>query len=210
MVSHVTPQLPQLLASLVTSTQVALRAIWGDAQTGWHTAAVHCGLAVGHTLPHLPQFVGSNRIGAHLLLQESVPAGQAHLPAVHTWPLLQTVPHAPQLLESVCRLEQAPLQTVWLLEQLMQEPPEQVAPAEQLCPQKPQLLLSVFRFVHVLLQFVWPLEQLTEVLQLPSAQVWPLAHAWPQEPQFLLSVFRLVQVLLQRVPEQVLHWPPEQ
>ena len=41
LVSQVTPQLPQLLASLVTSTQVPLHAICGDAQIGWHWAAMH-------------------------------------------------------------------------------------------------------------------------------------------------------------------------
>jgi len=35
------PQLPQLLASLVTSTQAPLHDNCGDAQTGWHWAATH-------------------------------------------------------------------------------------------------------------------------------------------------------------------------
>jgi hypothetical protein len=57
------------------------------------------------------------------------------LPATQTWPLLHAVPHAPQLLESVFRLAQAPLQMVWLLEQLTQLPSEQVEPVAQAWPQ---------------------------------------------------------------------------
>ncbi len=131
MVSHTVPQLPQLLESLVTSTQVPLHAICGDAQTGLHLPVMHWGVLFGHALPHSPQLFQSIRIAVHLPLQLIVPAGHWHLPAVQTWVAAQTVPQAPQLTELVCRLVQAPLQIVWLLAQVTQLPAAQVAPVEQ-------------------------------------------------------------------------------
>ena len=78
----------------------------------------------------------------------------------------QTIPHPPQLLESVAVIEQMPPQSVPVVQ--VQLPAMQVSPSAvlQACPQLPQLLTSVAVVVQLPLQAVWPPEQAAQVLAL--------------------------------------------
>jgi hypothetical protein len=74
------------------------------------------------------------------------------LPLQQLNPAAQTFPHAPQLLLSFVVSTQVPQQCVPLVQ--TQAPPEQVLPAPQTVPQVPQLFESVSTLVHVPLQLV--------------------------------------------------------
>ena len=156
------PHPPQLPGSLDLSTQEPLHACCGNVQTGLHMPEMQFGLSDVQALPQLPQLaIVCSEVQKPL--QEAVPLGHWQVPFTQILPLLQIVLHEPQLLESVFRLAQAPLQIVWLLEQVIQEPAAQAAPDAHLWPQKPQLLLSVCLSTQILLQAAWPPVQLTGV-----------------------------------------------
>jgi len=76
----------------------------------------------------------------------------------HTWPILQALPHEPQLNTSFCRLTQVPEQLespVWHDNEHL--PAEHAWPDLQAVPHAPQLLLSALRLAHSPLQLVSPL-----------------------------------------------------
>lgn len=68
-------------------------------------------------------------------------AVHVHCPPLHVWPAAQRAPHAPQLLGSVCKLAQVPLQLVCPDGQHV--PLEQICPLEHTLPQRPQLAVVV-------------------------------------------------------------------
>jgi hypothetical protein len=126
-------------------------------------------------------------------------ASQPQWPPAQRCPALHTVPQLPQLLESVLRLTQLPLQLVYVLLQVKpQIPPLQVAVplagAEQTAKHLPQLAGSVLVLTHLVPHSLVPLGH----WHLPWLQICPLRQVFPQEPQLV----RLVCVLRQLPPQQ--------
>ena len=115
----------------------------------------------------------------HGLAQPAVE--QVQTPLLQT-PDGQTLPQAPQLLGSVFRFTQAPLQQTV---PLGQHDPLQQLPDEQELPHVPQLFGSRFRFTQVLLQQTSPTAQHSELQHRPDRQV------RPQMPQLLGSLLML-------------------
>jgi hypothetical protein len=126
-------------------------------------------------------------------------------PAMHTCPLLQLVPQAPQCVGSFCRSTQAvrvPRSTVQglkpALQAFLQAPSWHLLlllrMAGQALPQAPQLSGSVWRLSQLLPQAVMPGEQLPA--QAPPAHLLPEAQGIPQPaPQNCGSVWLLMQAL---------------
>ena len=56
---------------------------------------------MGHTVPQLPQFMASDIVLTHAMLQDVSGAMQAHMPLVQVCELPHLLPQAPQLLRSV-------------------------------------------------------------------------------------------------------------
>ena len=73
--------------------------------------------------------------------------GYPQAPAVHSSPAAHAVPHAPQLLPSVCKSEHVPEQSV-VFDGQMHAPPSQTAASGQVTPHSPQLSRSVCRSTH--------------------------------------------------------------
>jgi hypothetical protein len=75
-----------------------------------------------------------------------------HAPPLQPWPVLQTLPHWPQLLLSVWVSTHVPLQIVSPEpggHEVPQPPPEQTCPVLHVVPQLPQFLGSPAMRVHV-------------------------------------------------------------
>jgi len=178
-------------------------------------AVVVQALPPGQTLLHAPQLLGSletavSQPSAGLALQSAKPALQdtsVHVPFVQVavaWAKLQWLPQAPQLLTSVLRLTQVPLQAVWPEGHWLKHwPAWQEVPDAHTLLHAPQLLLSLLRFTQLPEQMVWPVGQ--EVVQMPFTQALPEGQATPQSPQFRLSL----PVLTQRFPHTVSSWGQE-
>lgn len=116
-----------------------------------------------------------------------------HRPPLHTGvPELaeQTLPHAPQLLGSLCTAVHAPPLHIKSPVGHAQRPAWQVVLFAQRVPQPPQLMLSVCSLTHTLPHAVRPLAQ----PHVPPLQVWLLPHWVPHLPQLLVSVCRSTQV----------------
>jgi hypothetical protein len=99
-------------------------------------------------------------------VQSVVPVGHPHTPEVHTAPVTQTVPHAPQLLTSVDKLAQvvAPLKSVQAVVPVGHEQALEAhtCPPVQAVPQAPQLLASLVKLTQAPVQQVAvPLQQAT-------------------------------------------------
>ena len=131
------------------------------------------------------------------------PCGQEQTPAAQEVPTGQVRPQTPQLVGSVCRSRQKPLQTVWPvghcgwqapLTQSRPEPQRKVLAATL---QPPQLFGSLFRSRQKPPQFVWPTGQLSE--QVLPTQLVPPGQTLPQAPQFIGSCDVNTHVLLQSV-----------
>jgi hypothetical protein len=137
---------------------------------------------------------------------------QVHCPPVQLWPLVQTLPQPPQLVESVWVFTQAPPQRVWPAGQPppWQRPLTQLWPAPQLFPQPPQLNGSICAFTHAPSQQVSLLpQQFVPWLPLHSVfshgqtrhrlpqQYWPLGQHVPSQQ-------------LSPTAQQVAPWEPRQ
>jgi len=174
-------------------------------------AVVVQALPPGQTLLHAPQLLGSletavSQPSAGLALQSAKPALQdtsVHVPFVQVavaWAKLQWLPQAPQLLTSVLRLTQVPLQAVWPEGHWLKHwPAWQEVPDAHTLLHAPQLLLSLVRFTQLPVQLVWPVPQVTR--HCPPEHAVPEGHCPPQAPQLLLSLLRFTQL-----PEQMV-WP---
>ena len=120
---------------------------WHSAEPGAqpHLLALHCSVA-GHATPQLPQLASSVRVSTQAPLQLLVPDGQlvAQAPFAHTWPALQTLPHAPQFFGSVLTLLHTPGVHSVVPVSHVHLPLTQLERASlQIFPQPPQLLGSV-------------------------------------------------------------------
>jgi len=117
-----------------------------------------------------------------------------HQPLEHDFPPEHMWPQLPQLLESVLRLTQVPLQSVSPPGQT-QAPPWQTLPPGQALPHEPQLFGSDWVFMQELEQQLWPEEHwvphwpqllgsLVVSLQTPP-HILPPAHGLEQPRQGL-------------------------
>jgi hypothetical protein len=122
--AQVVKQAPQLLGSEVVSTQVPLQPVSPVGQESTHVPPPQS--QEQQVLPsvHAPP------LAVH---------GVMHVALEHVWPEAQIVPHAPQLLESVCSSTHTPLQEVKPLAQTQAEFTH-VSLDPQTVPQAPQSL----------------------------------------------------------------------
>jgi hypothetical protein len=177
---HVMPQPPQLLLSVVVSTQFPLQqvlpVIQGEFMPHLHCPPEQVSPVGAQAVPHIPQLLAFELVSTHVPLQ-SVGAELGHL-QLPLWQVCtpgHTVPHIPQFIESLLRSVQVPLpqlaQPLW-----QQTPLEQWSPVGHGLPQEWQLFASL-----------WVSTQ--EPPQHVGASV---VHLLPQPPQLLLSVCVLV------------------
>lgn len=148
----------------------------------------------------LPQLVRSDWVFLQTPLQSlgTGPEGsQRHCRLIQTLPPVHLVPHAPQLLISLVRSAQPPVQAFCPLGQLSRQfPPEQILPESHFLPQEPQLSLSDAKLRQTLLHSLGrrPAGSQTHVR---FEQIFPPLHLVPQDPQLLASALRLTHAPLQ-------------
>ncbi len=187
--SHDAPHAPQLLTSRDTSTHEL------EQQR----------LVAPQVRPHAPQLVAVERLW-HVPLQQALPAPHPaaaphmhrppthispaphagmhvvvmHLPVTHDWPVMQRVPHMPQLLLSVIRFAHMP-------------PGQHDAPAAHVAdaPHRQLPPTHVSPVPHAGTQ--------GDRMQVPAVHSSPMAHACPQVPQFAVSVCELTHAAPQHV-----------
>jgi hypothetical protein len=112
-----------------------------------------------------------------------------HLPALHTEPVGQTVPQAPQFWPSCVGSTHVPEHEMSGATQ-PHLPATHEPPAPQPTPHMPQLPGSAVRSTH------WPLQSVKPAGQahFPPLQAWPPEQTLPQPPQFCESVFSFTQL----------------
>jgi hypothetical protein len=104
---------------------------------------------VPHAVVQLPQCSESTRVFTHAPLQDSKPAGHAHLLAVQICPLSQALPQLPQSLGFVVVFTQmAGLPHAVVPVGHVQAPAWHVRPPLQTTPQAPQFAWSVCVFTQ--------------------------------------------------------------
>ena len=91
---------------------------------------------------------GYRQVGEPDTVQSIVPAGHEHTPSIHVSGDVQLVPHAPQLLPSVCKFAHVPEQLLSKGSGHRHTPPLHVCGEVQIVPQVPQLRPFVCRLVH--------------------------------------------------------------
>lgn len=208
-----TPHRPQFCTVVIFVSQ---RLFWSQsAQPAGQLMPSHSEFMQGlvmHDRPHPPQWFGSVAVLTQVPPQSVPPIEieQVHRPATQVAPLpLQTVPQAPQLLESVCELDSQPL--LMLRSQsaypALQGPIAQLPRTQRGVPfgiaqitlQTPQLPLSVWRFASQPLvgapsQLPKPdwQESMAQALCVQVAVAFGRSHRFPQPPQFAASVTRLI------------------
>jgi hypothetical protein len=211
------PQLPQLLRSLLVSTQDPLQKVWPAKQTQVPLTHVW---PPEQVLPQVPQLL----LSFCRLTQEVPQAVNVLLQVKLQAPLVQVAVALSGGVQSAAVQQlllgmHAPLHCLNpLLQAKLQAPFTHAGTAlatlvEHVFLHAPQLAGSDCRFLQVPLQLVCPVGQHSPALQLD-----PAAQVLPHVPQLLLSVCVLVQVPLQRVfPEgqAQMHlllkvWPPVQ
>ena len=150
--------------------------------------------SAGHTrtqarqATHLLLDMSQSGVGsAHTPPQLTWPVGQRQAPVTQVAPVGQTLPHAPQLLRSVCTFVHTPPQASGVgAVQFWQTPETQAAPTRHAVVQVPQWFGSAERSTQPM-----PAPQLTRPglhTQAPASQVAVDGHAVPQVPQLPGSV----------------------
>jgi len=155
---HDFPQLPQLFASLIVSTQTPLQAVsWMFVQP--HLPLTHVA-PCAQTLLHEPQFFESVVGLTQVDPQRTSPGAQPQVPLAQPRPAAQALPHAPQFFGSALRsMQTAPHSVVPPMQFLPHTPFEQNSSAAQAVPHDPQFLRSLWRLTQPLGQSVSPTPQ---------------------------------------------------
>jgi hypothetical protein len=136
-----------------------------------------------HATPQPPQFCTSSVSRTQRLPQFVVPLGHWHWLLKQLAPLPQTLPHAPQLLGSICvKVHASPHCACPGKHELRQPKPLHTWLEPHCVPHEPQLLVSL-RETQAPLHSRKPVAQLQE----PAVQLAP-AHDVPHAPQFAGSV----------------------
>jgi hypothetical protein len=106
------PHAPQLARSLRSSTQ---RPPHDTVLAGQAQVPPMQVVPPVHVTPQPPQFIGLDLTSTQPFVHDMVPTGHVflHVPAPHTWPAAQIVPHAPQWFTSLAVATQTPSQSCW-------------------------------------------------------------------------------------------------
>ena len=157
-------------------------------------------------LASLQRLLGPHQAERHIVAGNMIDSAAA----LQVEPDAHTVPHAPQLLLSVCALTHAPPHDTRPSPH-EHAPATHVRPAPHALPHAPQLARSVWRSRQTPPQLDRPPPQTT--VQAPPEHTWPAGHRVPHAPQWLLSVSRSRHTPLQLVvppPQETRHAPSEQ
>jgi hypothetical protein len=189
------PHIPQLFASFVVLTHAPPQTV-SPAVEHEQTLLAHVA-PVAQAVVQVPHAAGSlvrsrqPRAAPQLVW----PVGQTHAPFVQVALPGQTLPHAPQLFESVIGFVQtdpeAPGHVTFGMVQLPHWLFAHITVPPHAAPQLPQLLGSVVVSTHAVPQVV----EVAEHAQTPPLQDCPVPQAMPHPPQFAESVRKSV------------HWP---
>lgn len=163
---------------------------------------------IAQVFPHPPQLRASVARSVHALPPMPIPRpmkvhvvspfGHVQVPAAHSPPAAQALPHMPQLRASVCRFEQAPLQDVSPVTHAVEQvPAEQDSPRPHALPHAPQLAGLVSRSTQASPHAVVPAAHSHD----PAVQLAPVPHVLSHEPQSKGSLVRSTHALLQFVSE---------
>jgi len=155
-----------------------------------HVPPLQCGVAPLQTWPQLPQLASSDEVSMHEAPHAVRPPPHVvpHEPPLHTKPPVQARPHNPQLLPSVLRSLQRPLQFV-SPEVQVHTPDAQNCPAAHATPQPPQFAASLMRSVQTPPQSVLVPQSSTHTLAW-HAMLFAVSHFVPHAPQLALSEVR--------------------
>jgi hypothetical protein len=144
----------------------------------------------------MPQFDSSVAVSTQVPPQSVRPIAQPQRPAVHTWPVGQARPQAPQLAALLMVLTQVRPQSVDPIGQ-RHAPIWQVVPIAHAVPQAPQLALSVMvltqRGIAVVPQLVCPAMHALVAVQVPRTHVCIAVQVRPHMPQLASSLVRSAQ-----------------
>jgi len=180
------PQAPQLLTSLVTSTQPYPQSWvplghWQVLATQTWAWTPSPGLAAEQVLPQAPQLAALVVESTHWLEQTTSPPGhvELHDPSTQASLAPHVTPQPPQFLGSECGSMQLRLHTIWPAVGHV----EVHAAFTQSCvllhaiPQPPQLLTSLLPSTHCPPQLIWSSggPRLGQT-HCPAPQAWPMLH----------------------------------
>jgi hypothetical protein len=213
--------MPQLALDVVRSAHTPAQSVVPEGQA--QLLFTHTRLAP-QICPQNPQLVLLFVRFTHELPHRASPEPHAaeHMPMLQVSPIVQRLPHDPQLPPLDCRSTHAmppPPGPPIVMQAVspaghIHEPFMQGAPVGHWFPQPPQLAFDVSRSTHVMPlrppgQEVNPVEQ--PVAQLPATHMLPPPQRLPQPPQFLGSVWVSVHWTPQRVsPPPQVHAPARQ
>jgi hypothetical protein len=191
---HTKLHFPQSSGLVEVSTHAPVQSVRPAAHMFVHIPCEHTKPGL-HTLPQVPQLLGSFASCVQTPEHMLPPFGQAHFPLWHVVWALQTRPQPPQLLSSVCSFtHEAPHCVCPPEHDSVQVPLEQTSFGPQAFPHWPQLSELVCVSVHAPLQTCslpghWHLELTQVVLPVQTS---------PQPPQLLGSFVSLTQAPPQR------------
>ncbi len=155
-------------------------------------AMVQSDVAPEHTVPHVPQFIGSSG-GVHAPPQRMLPGTHSHVPAVHCSVAPHARPHVPQCVSVVRRSTSQPLLAIMSQSPKPVSQPQTPAVHAWFVPQRvmqsPQcvgsmLVLTSQPFAGLPSQSAVPIGHTHE----PPVHTRPIGHARPHAPQFIVSV----------------------
>jgi hypothetical protein len=93
---QIVPQAPQLRLSLFESTHELLQFVRPVAHPAAHLPRLQAACVLMQSVPHAPQFFGSDPRSTQTPPHFAVPVGQPHVPGPHCSVGAHVVPHAPQ------------------------------------------------------------------------------------------------------------------
>ena len=101
-IEHCMPHMPQLRGSSFKSVQKSLppQGVNPEFAVQPHIPLEHAPKVISQSLPHPPQFVGSDVVSMHAPPQISAPGLQEHWPEMQTPPDPHVLPQVPQLFTS--------------------------------------------------------------------------------------------------------------
>jgi hypothetical protein len=197
-VSHLTPQAPQwsLLDRRSVQRQLpqlAPQLVRGVAQE--QQLPLLQGSPGPQSHPHAPQLCGSLAVLTQIPPQSVWPAGQTHLPATHSLPPVQALPHFPQcwLLDWRSKIPPAQLAMPGGSTQSVAHPPSmQQEPGKlQPLPQAPQLSGSVDVSTHLPAQYVRPAGHPRSTLASATSPSSATGRPEPQAPKAISTTARV-------------------
>lgn len=108
--AHALPQVPQCTVLVCRSTHSPAQSVWPVGQAR-HAPPVQTRPAA-HGAPQALQCASSVCVSTQTLPHIVRPAAHWHLPPTQLWPIVQTLPHAPQWASLVASVTSQPLASV--------------------------------------------------------------------------------------------------